>query len=107
MRNAGFIWIIAIIMGAIDLYVFQVVKMLCQGSSSQNKNDYFYCLLDCFLQCDHHFIHFPAVFKYGTLAKKSPELSVCNHRRIFFRQIAGLRFFPGRRSATRYSMGSW
>ena len=29
MRNAGFIWIIALIMAAIDFYVFQVVKMLC------------------------------------------------------------------------------
>ena len=32
MRNAGFIWIVALIMAAIDFYVFQVVKMLCQGS---------------------------------------------------------------------------
>jgi predicted MPP superfamily phosphohydrolase len=37
MRNAGFIWIVAIIMAAIDFYVFQVVKMLCQGSSSRTK----------------------------------------------------------------------
>src|SRR5450755_669189 len=38
MRNTGFIWIVAIIMAAIDLYVFQVVKMLCQGSSSRTKS---------------------------------------------------------------------
>jgi len=38
MRNAGFIWIIALIMTAIDLYVFQVVKMLCQTSSGRLKN---------------------------------------------------------------------
>jgi predicted MPP superfamily phosphohydrolase len=38
MRNAGFMWIVAIIMGAIDFYVFQVVKMLCQGSSSRTKS---------------------------------------------------------------------
>ena len=37
MRNAGFIWIVATIMAAIDFYVFQVVKMLCQGSSSRTK----------------------------------------------------------------------
>ena len=38
MRNAGFIWIVALIMAAIDFYVFQVVKMLCQGSSSRTKS---------------------------------------------------------------------
>jgi hypothetical protein len=34
----SFILIVAIIMGAIDLYVFQVVKMLSQGSSSRTKS---------------------------------------------------------------------
>jgi uncharacterized protein len=38
MRNTGFIWIVGLIMMAIDLYVFQVVKMLCQGSSSRTKS---------------------------------------------------------------------
>jgi predicted MPP superfamily phosphohydrolase len=37
MRNGGFILIVAIIMAAIDFYVFQVVKMLCQGSSQRTK----------------------------------------------------------------------
>ncbi len=37
MRNAGFVWIIAFIMAAIDLYVFQVVKMLCSSSSQKTK----------------------------------------------------------------------
>jgi predicted MPP superfamily phosphohydrolase len=37
MRNAGFVWIVALIMCVIDFYVFQVVKMLCQGSSSRAK----------------------------------------------------------------------
>jgi uncharacterized protein len=37
MRNAGFLWIVGLIMMAIDFYVFQVVKMLCQGSSSRTK----------------------------------------------------------------------
>ncbi|HEX3079913.1 MAG TPA: metallophosphoesterase [Puia sp.] len=37
MRNAGFIWIIAMIMAAIDLYVFQVVKMLCSPSSQKTR----------------------------------------------------------------------
>ena len=37
MRNAGFLWIIAFIMAAIDLYVFQVVKMLCSSSSQKTK----------------------------------------------------------------------
>ena len=38
MRNGSFIWIVAIIMAAIDFYVFQVVKMLCQGSSNRTKS---------------------------------------------------------------------
>ena len=37
MRNTGFIWIVSLIMLGIDFYVFQVVKMLCQGSSSRTK----------------------------------------------------------------------
>jgi len=37
MRNAGFIWIVALIMSAIDFYVFQVVKMLCQPASPRTK----------------------------------------------------------------------
>jgi len=37
MRNAGFVWIIALIMAAIDFYVFQVVKMLCSSSSHKTK----------------------------------------------------------------------
>jgi predicted MPP superfamily phosphohydrolase len=38
MRSTGFIWIVAIIMAAIDFYVFQVVKMLSQGSSQRTKS---------------------------------------------------------------------
>jgi len=38
MRNSAFIWIVALLMTAIDFYVFQVVKMLCQGSSSRTKS---------------------------------------------------------------------
>jgi predicted MPP superfamily phosphohydrolase len=37
MRNAGFIWIIALIMAAIDFYVFQVVRMLCSSSSQKTR----------------------------------------------------------------------
>ena len=37
MRNASFIWIVAIIMSAIDFYVFQVVKMLCQRRLPRTK----------------------------------------------------------------------
>jgi predicted MPP superfamily phosphohydrolase len=37
MRNMGFIWIIASIMAAIDLYVFQVVRMLCSSSSQKTR----------------------------------------------------------------------
>jgi uncharacterized protein len=38
MRNAGFIWIIALVMLLVDFYVFQIVKMLCQGSSPRLKS---------------------------------------------------------------------
>ncbi|HEY8735059.1 MAG TPA: metallophosphoesterase [Puia sp.] len=38
MRNTGFILIVALLMAAIDLYVFQVVKMVCHGSSSRTKS---------------------------------------------------------------------
>jgi hypothetical protein len=37
MRSTGFLAIVAMIMAAIDLYVFQVVKMLCQSTSSRTK----------------------------------------------------------------------
>ncbi|HSZ32490.1 MAG TPA: hypothetical protein VK772_04220, partial [Puia sp.] len=38
MRSTGFLAIVALIMAAIDLYVFQVVKMLCQSTSSRTKS---------------------------------------------------------------------
>jgi uncharacterized protein len=38
MRSTGFIWIVALIMTAIDFYVFQIVKMLCQGSSQRTRS---------------------------------------------------------------------
>ena len=38
MRSLTFIGIIALIMAAIDFYVFQVVRMLCQGSSQKTRN---------------------------------------------------------------------
>jgi len=37
MRNSGFIWIIILIMAALDLYVFQAIKLVSQGSSSKTK----------------------------------------------------------------------
>jgi len=37
MRNASFILIIALIMALLDLYVFQVVKLLTQGSSHRTR----------------------------------------------------------------------
>jgi hypothetical protein len=37
MRSTGFLAVVALIMAAIDLYVFQVVKMLCQSTSSRTK----------------------------------------------------------------------
>jgi predicted MPP superfamily phosphohydrolase len=37
MRNSGFIWLIAVVMALLDLYVFQVVKLLCQGNSSKSR----------------------------------------------------------------------
>ncbi len=38
MRNSGFVWLVALVMTCIDLYVFQVVKMLSQGSSPRTKS---------------------------------------------------------------------
>jgi uncharacterized protein len=38
MRSGSFFVVIAVIMAAIDLYVFQVVKMLCQGSTARTKS---------------------------------------------------------------------
>ena len=38
MRSTGFLAIVALIMAAIDLYVFQVVKMLSQSTSSRTKS---------------------------------------------------------------------
>lgn len=37
MRNSGFIWLVALIMTTVDLYVFQVVKMLCSTSSQKTR----------------------------------------------------------------------
>ncbi len=37
MRNSGFIWILVLLMAVLDLYVFQVVKMVSQHSSSRAK----------------------------------------------------------------------
>jgi uncharacterized protein len=38
MRSTGFLAVVALIMAAIDLYVFQVVKMLSQGNSSRTRS---------------------------------------------------------------------
>jgi uncharacterized protein len=35
MRNTGFVWIVAGFMLLLDLYVFQVIRFFCQGSSSK------------------------------------------------------------------------
>ena len=43
MRSTGFIWIIAVIMAAIDFYVFQIVKLLCQDSAPRTKSIIFTC----------------------------------------------------------------
>ncbi len=106
MRNAGFIWIIALIMAAIDFYVFQVVKMLCQGSSSQEPRSIIFTAYWALSIAIIIMFLFSSVPQHRTMAQKSSQLSVCNHRRIFLRQITGFRFFPGRRSPSGYSMGS-
>ncbi len=67
MRSTGFISIIAIIMAAIDLYVFQVVKMLCQGSSSRTKSIVFTSYWVLSISIIIIFI-FAALSQYGTLA---------------------------------------
>src|SRR4051812_45959942 len=37
MRNTGFLWIVAILMGLMDIYVFQIVKMLAQSLSPKAR----------------------------------------------------------------------
>jgi predicted MPP superfamily phosphohydrolase len=37
MRNTSFIWLIAVVMALLDLYVFQIVKLLSQGASARSK----------------------------------------------------------------------
>ena len=38
MRNSGLIWIVLVVMLLLDLYVFQVVKLLCQGLSPKLRH---------------------------------------------------------------------
>jgi len=37
MRNSGFVWIIAIIMISLDIYVFQAIKLVSQAASAKAK----------------------------------------------------------------------
>jgi uncharacterized protein len=37
MRYPGIIWVVAAFMALLDLYVFQAIKMLCQGNSSRSR----------------------------------------------------------------------
>ena len=105
MRSTGFIAIIAIIMAAIDFYVFQIVKMLCQGSSSQNKIHYFYRLLGSFHYQSLYFLFLPYLN-----TERGPKIFrnylFATIVGFFFAKVTGLCFFPGGRSASCYSMGS-
>ncbi|MDP4130797.1 MAG: metallophosphoesterase [Bacteroidota bacterium] len=38
MRNASFVWLVALVMLLLDLYVFQVVKLLTQGASQRTRS---------------------------------------------------------------------
>ena len=83
MRNAGFIWIVAIIMAAIDLYVFQVVKMLCQGSSQRTKTIVFTTYWTLSLAIIILFIFLPFL---------NPERWPKNLRNYLFATIVGFFF---------------
>src|ERR1700750_1542780 len=37
MRNSGFVWIIALIMISLDIYVFQAIKLVSQTASAKTK----------------------------------------------------------------------
>ncbi|HVY75173.1 MAG TPA: metallophosphoesterase [Puia sp.] len=37
MRNSGFLWIVAVAMALLDFYVFQIVKLLTQGTSHRSR----------------------------------------------------------------------
>jgi len=38
MRNASFVWLVALVMVLLDLYVFQAVKLLTQGASQRTRS---------------------------------------------------------------------
>jgi uncharacterized protein len=41
MRNSGFLWIIIVILALLDIYVFQVVKLVSQSASARTKTAIF------------------------------------------------------------------
>ena len=92
MRNAGFIWIIALIMAAIDLYVFQVVKMLCQFFFPKNKDHHFYCLLGSF-DCDHHFFYFLPLLNTDRWPKNLRNYIFATIIGFFFAKLLASVFF--------------
>jgi predicted MPP superfamily phosphohydrolase len=83
MRSTGFISIIAIIMAAIDLYVFQVVKMLCQGSSSRTKSIVF---------SSYWAVSISIIVIFITLPYLSTERWPKNLRNYLFATIVGFFF---------------
>src|SRR5580704_6623771 len=83
MRSTGFISIIAIIMASIDLYVFQVVKMLCQGSSSRTKSIVF---------SSYWAVSISIIVIFITLPYLSTERWPKNLRNYLFATIVGFFF---------------
>ena len=61
MRNSGFIWLVALIMTALDFYVFQVVKMLAQSTSQRTKTVIFTTYWTSFHR-DHPAFYFSSHF---------------------------------------------
>jgi uncharacterized protein len=83
MRNAGFLWVVGAAMVLIDLYVFQVVKLLSQGVSSKTKMVIFTVYWAISIAVVLVFLLLPFI-NFDNLPK--------NFRNYLFATIAGLLF---------------
>jgi len=83
MRSAPFVWLIAIIMAGLDLYVFQVVKMLSQAASPRTKS---------ILYTSYWILSLVVIIFFVLLPFLSTERWPKNLRNYVFATILGLFF---------------
>ncbi|HEX4852400.1 MAG TPA: metallophosphoesterase, partial [Puia sp.] len=83
MRNAGFLWIIIAIMVSLDFYVFQAIKVVCQGSSPKLKT---------FVYSSYWFISLAAVIILALLPLLHFDSWPRSLRNYLFATILGLFF---------------